>query len=220
MTGVLTPDEVIERLRQGNQRWASDESRHPHLSTARRVATAVHGQDPIACVLTCSDSRVAPEQLMDVGVGDLFTIRVAGNVVSQGVRASAEYAALRLRTPLFLVLGHSHCGAVSAAMESGPLPSGLDPVLDEVRPSVQAVRRDMPDADADAVARAVAEHNARRAVDEMLRTCPAVRELAEAGRTRVMAAVYHLASGLIDWLGQSRLQSGTVSEPLAGNRKN
>ncbi len=199
MPDILTPDEVLERLRQGNDRWVAGEPRHPHLSTARRVATAVHGQDPMACVLTCSDSRVAPEQLLDVGVGDLFTIRVAGNVVDPGVAASAEFAALRLRTPLFLVLGHSHCGAVNAAMEAGPLPAGLDPVLDKVRPSVAAARRAMPGADAEAVALEASVHNAGQAVEDLLSQCPGVRELAGSGASRVVAAVYHLASGRVDW---------------------
>src|SRR5262245_23588900 len=113
----LTPDAALERLIEGNARFVRGEAR---FQTAQKdiIASLAYAQNPFATILGCSDSRVPPELVFDVGFGDLFIIRVAGNVISPGVIGSLQYAALHLRTPLFVVLGHERCGAVSAALEA------------------------------------------------------------------------------------------------------
>lgn len=114
---ALTGDEALARLLEGNQRFVAAQLAHPDQAPGRRVELA-GGQAPFAIVLGCADSRVPPELLFDQGLGDLFVIRVAGNILSENILASLEYAAEHLQTPLALVLGHSRCGAVKAALET------------------------------------------------------------------------------------------------------
>ena len=114
----LTPDLALQRLLDGNARYASGHSAHPHQTVARRVEVA-KGQHPIAAIVTCSDSRVAPELYFDQGLGDLFVVRDAGNVINDHVIGSLEYAVEHLHVSVILVIGHEKCGAVSAAVASG-----------------------------------------------------------------------------------------------------
>jgi len=127
--------EAIGELMAGNRRYAAGELSHPNTSLARR-AELREGQTPFAVILGCSDSRVPPEILFDRGQGDLFVIRVAGNVIDDIVLGSIEYAALYLATPLVLVLGHSACGAVAAARSGGELEGHIPFIADALRTSV------------------------------------------------------------------------------------
>jgi carbonic anhydrase len=115
----VTPAQALDRLREGNRRFATAHAAHPHagVAWARQLAS---GQHPFAVVLTCSDSRVAPELLFDQGLGDLFVVRVAGNVVDPDVIGSIEYAVDHLHTQLVIVMGHENCGAVTARSRKSP----------------------------------------------------------------------------------------------------
>src|SRR6187399_2771195 len=111
----LTSDEALARLREGNERFIRGEARFPTIQK-EILAELAKGQQPYATILGCSDSRVPPELVFDAGFGELFIVRVAGNVVSPEVMGTLQYAAVHLRTPLFVVLGHEGCGAVQAAL--------------------------------------------------------------------------------------------------------
>src|SRR5262245_53811593 len=119
---AVTPDEALKLLKEGNARFARDMPKEAELGSKRRIELA-KGQKPVAVVLTCSDSRAAPEIIFDKGLGKLFVIRVAGNVGGPEVYASIEYALAELRTPLVVVLGHTSCGAVEAAVKGKDQPS-------------------------------------------------------------------------------------------------
>ena len=135
------PDQALQRLLDGNRRYVIHQhgasplaNRNLRLRTARR-------QTPFAVVLACSDSRVPPELIFDQRLGDLFVVRVAGNVVDPVVLGSVEYAVLNLGTPLVLVLGHTKCGAVTAALDPGKVPEGnLGAIVEAIRPAVEKVR--------------------------------------------------------------------------------
>src|SRR5262249_39949150 len=111
----FTADEALAKLMDGNKRYASSHSLHPHQSAGRRHELEAT-QHPFACILSCSDSRVPPEVVFDEGLGDLFVVRVAGNIVDSAVTGSIEYAVEHLGTPLVLVMGHEKCGAVQATL--------------------------------------------------------------------------------------------------------
>lgn len=117
---IITPQEAISRLRAGNERYAASVQCIGDTSPARREKTLTEGQHPYAIIVTCSDSRVIPEAIFSAGIGDLFVIRIAGNVMDDHQLGSIEYAAEHLGCGLVVVLGHTHCGAVDAAMNHEP----------------------------------------------------------------------------------------------------
>src|SRR5918995_670956 len=142
---MISAREALERLREGNRRFASGVRSNDILASTRRSEVAA-GQEPFAIVLGCSDSRVPAEIVFDQGLGDLFVIRVAGNIVAPSQVGSVEFAASRFGTRLVVVLGHSQCGAVSATLEELRRPSeeqsrNLQSIVDRIRPSVEAILR-------------------------------------------------------------------------------
>lgn len=138
-TPALNPDAALRRLLDGNRRFAQQKAQHPDQSRARLQEVA-QDQHPFATLLCCSDSRVPPEILFDEGIGDLFNIRVAGNVVSPEVLGSLEYAVAVLGTPLIMVLGHERCGAVTAAVEAKQLPGHIGSLVKAIKPALGKVK--------------------------------------------------------------------------------
>ncbi|WP_158564405.1 carbonic anhydrase [Jiangella anatolica] len=195
-----TADDVWAALAAGNERFAAGEPLHPHEDEAYRESL-VDGQHPIACVLSCADSRVAPELVFDQGLGDLFTVRSAGEVLDDAVIGSIEYAVEHVAVPLVAVLGHAGCGAVRATVDvvrGGPAPDGaIGALVREIEPAVRAVPTS---ADDDAYLAACVEAQARGAAAALVAASPIVREAVAAGRTAVVAGVYDLESGRISRL--------------------
>ena len=190
----MTPAEALRRLLDGNARFAAGRSQQaaPDPTRLRELADVQH---PFATVLGCSDSRVPPEMVFDQGLGDVFVVRVAGNVVGTEILGSLGYALEHLETPLFMVLGHEGCGAVQAALakrhegatEHGPLAELIDavsPALDEVD----------PDEPADAQLGHAVEANVRHTV-RRLATTPAGRVALARDRISLVGAVYEIATG-------------------------
>ncbi|MFE9480171.1 carbonic anhydrase [Streptomyces spororaveus] len=140
---VTTPAQALRRLAAGNQRWRARDQEHPHESAALR-RRLVQGQRPFAIVLGCVDSRVPPELVFDQGLGDLLTVRSAGEVLDEAVLGSIAYGVLELGVPLVLVLAHQSCGAVAAAVHAdesgGPLPAHVQYLADQIRPSIDHTR--------------------------------------------------------------------------------
>jgi carbonic anhydrase len=195
-----TADQVHRELVQGNLRFASGHARHPHSSPARVRRTSRLGQHPHAAVLCCSDSRVAPEILFDQGIGDLFTVRVAGNVVNEDELASIEYAVEHLSVPLCVVLGHSSCGAVTAVVEGETLPVELDHLVVHIREAHEQTKQRFPNLPRQELIKTTVRANVVRAM-EGLRSGPQVlRDRVERGILRIEGGVYDLDTGRVSWI--------------------
>jgi carbonic anhydrase len=191
--------EAIERLKAGNARFAEGNTRHAHESADWRKHL-VADQKPFATILGCADSRVPPELVFDQGFGDLFVIRVAGNVIAPDVLGSLAYALEHLRTPLVVVLGHQGCGAVTAALDALADPTrkelpAIESLLKLIDPALKKVDLKLPKAERVA---AGVEANARWSVQQLVGLAAARKSLIE--NVRLMGAVYLLESGVVRWL--------------------
>ncbi len=186
---------ALERLIEGNQRFVDGKPLHQHTSSEWRKMTAKE-QKPFAAILGCSDSRVPPEVIFDQGLGDLFVVRVAGNIVDTDVSGSLEYAGFHLGTQLFVVLGHEHCGAVTAVLETSEEteePPGLQMLLKRIRPALKNIDPKLPKEKriADAV-----EANVRWSMAQLAKV-PRHKKVLEEGRIFLVGAVYELDSGRV-----------------------
>lgn len=195
----VTPDEATRRLREGNERFVQQRATNAHHDAARRTELA-QTQHPFAIVLGCADSRVPPELLFDQGLGDLFVIRVAGEVAPSEVIGSVEYAVEHLHCRAVIVLGHQRCGAVQAAMdalahhETTP-PGDLGELIKEIEPSIEKVDRAKPDAMDDAV-----KASARAVAGRLVTHSKVLAELVHTGEIVVTPAYYSLDTGKVDFM--------------------
>ncbi len=185
--------EALQRLLDGNQRYVEGRLTHPNQTTGRRAKVA-GGQHPFAAILGCSDSRVPPEILFDQGLGDLFVVRLAGNVADPVAIDSLDYAVTHLGTRLILVLGHERCGAVTAAVEGHEEPGDVGPMLAELRPAVAATKS-MP---GDRVANTIAA-NVELTVAKLAYSKPLSAMVAR-GELEIIGGIYHLATGKVEML--------------------
>ncbi len=195
-TPILTPDAVLAELKSGNQHHVKHHYTHPH-QTAARQRELVGGQHPHAVILACADSRVSPEIVFDQGLGDLFTVRVAGNIAADAEIASIEYAVEHLHTPLVVVMGHQSCGAVAAAIAGGDAPGHVPALITAIRPAVDEARSLPGDLAENAV-----RLNVERVVAQLRTSQPVLAELVAAGKLRIVGAVYSLDTGNVAWLSQ------------------
>jgi|SRR4051812_2532409 carbonic anhydrase len=191
-----TADEALARLMAGNDRFVGGEARFPTVQK-EILANLARAQRPYATILGCSDSRVPPELLFDAGFGELFIVRVAGNVISPEVMGSLQYAGVHLHTPLFVILGHEGCGAVGAALAAlngGALePTRIALLLDNIIPAL----RDLPaDPVPEARMRAAVEANVRWSMHQVFDT-PEGRARLEEGHMKLVGAVYELETGRV-----------------------
>ena len=190
----VTADSVLAELKTGNKHHVDHRYQHPHETIERQRELAT-GQHPHAEILSCSDSRVPPEILFDQGLGDLFIIRVAGNIASDTEIASLEYGAEHLHVPLLVVLGHESCGAVTAAVQGGPPDGHLAALLDLIKPAVEKTRG----APGDPVSNAV-RANVEMVVKQLRASTPILSELVEHGKLKIVGAVYSIKTGSVTWL--------------------
>jgi carbonic anhydrase len=190
----LDPEKALAALVQGNRRYQTQHLRHPHQNASRRVALTA-GQHPFAAVLSCADSRVPPEIVFDQGLGDLFVVRVAGNITDDVVLGSLEYAVEHLHVPLVVVLGHHKCGAIQAAVEGGTPHDHVASLLAALKPSVEAVRP----RGGDVVAHAVVS-NVRSVAAQLNASEPVLHHAVAACKLRVVGAVYDLQTGKVELL--------------------
>lgn len=192
---AVSGDEALHRLMDGNARYRANHANLRDFAVGRAARVATHR--PVASVLSCSDARVAPEFLFDQGPGDLFVVRVAGNVLTDEGLASLEYAAEFLGSPLVFVLGHRGCGAVEAAIkavhDNASLPGHLPGLIDRVKPAVAAAQAAHP---ADLLSAAIAE-NARRTAEAVTAAQPLLAGMIAIGKVKVAAGVYDIATGAV-----------------------
>ncbi len=194
----------MERLREGNRRFASDPPSGSWQLRHRHQAETAAKQEPFAIILGCSDSRVPAEIVFDQGVGDLFVVRVAGNIAAPSQVGSVEFAAVKFGTPLVVVLGHSGCGAVLATLEELRRPTeGLSPhlaaIVDRVRPSVEQLLRGESRPDGDELVRRAVRANVRTSVDHLRTDSEPLARLIDEGRLLVVGAEYSLETGEVEF---------------------
>jgi carbonic anhydrase len=197
-------DTALAKLMAGNQRYIRHKERHPNLSLTRRKELRT-GQHPFAVILGCADSRVSPELLFDEGLGDLFVIRVAGNIADDAVLGSIEYAVEHLGTKLVMVLGHEKCGAVSAAVEGAAAAGNttaaghIQALVEAIRPSVEASAKESGDRIHNCVIA-----NARRVAQQVRESEPVMKDAVKKRGVKVVAADYVLDSGKVNLLDAAR----------------
>lgn len=183
----------LARLKIGNRRHAEMHPMHPHLGSAWRAELS-KAQHPFACVLACADSRVPPEMVFDTGLGDLFVVRVAGNIVDDAVLGSLEYAVEHLHVPLIVVLGHSGCGAVTAAIQGGPARDHTGVLIQAIAPAVREARK-RPGPLLDNAVR----ENMKLSLGQLRRSEPVLRRLEARHEVRLAGGVYRLDTGKVVW---------------------
>jgi len=190
--GSMAPAQAWRRLVEGNERFVAGRQRHPHEGMAWRESL-VEDQWPFACVLGCADSRVPPELIFDQGLGDVFTVRTAGEVLDESIIGSIEYAVEHLGVPLVVVLGHESCGAVTAAVELVRSGNGGSGSISTLLRGIEATVRGTPgDDDPDAFLAACVVNQARRVVTQLRERSALIREAVDAGRAGLVPAVYDL----------------------------
>ena len=190
------PDAILAALKAGNEHHATHKYQHPHETLSRQMEL-IGGQHPEAEILSCSDSRVPPEIIFDQGLGDLFVVRVAGNVASDAEIASLEYGAEHLHVSLLVVLGHESCGAVTAAVQGGEPEGHLGSLMELIKPAVDKTKG----APGDAVANAV-RTNVQMVVQNLRKSTPILSELVAQGKLKIVGAVYSLETGKVTWLNE------------------
>jgi carbonic anhydrase len=196
--------EALERLREGNRRFATSDLSHDTRSgRARRGELASH-QEPFAAILGCSDSRVPVEIVFDQGLGDLFVIRVAGNVVAPSQIGSVEFAAERFGIRLVVVLGHSKCGAIQATLEQLQAPRenqsrSLHSIVDRIRPSVESLLATELRQDREALVREAVRANIRASVSHLRHGSGLIEQLVQSSALLVVGAEYSLETGVVEF---------------------
>lgn len=196
----IKPDDALSRLVEGNQRYQADALKYQHVNQDRRCDT-VKGQHPIASVLACADSRAPVEFVFDQGIGDLFVVRVAGNVSANDEIGSIEYAVGHLNTPLVVVLGHSKCGAVTAVVQKAPVHGHIAELVHNIVPAAAEVAKKNPELQGAALIEETVKANVFQSIKDLLVGSEEVRERVKAGQLKIVGGVYDLHSGGVRWLG-------------------
>lgn len=197
-TGVSAED-AIQMLKDGNARYVAEIGKTADLGDERRKELA-KGQHPFAIIVSCSDSRVPPEHIFDQGLGDLFVIRVAGNVVEPVELGSVEYAAEHLGTKLIVVLGHEKCGAVKAAIDTGGhAPGNIGAIVKNIAPAVKSVKR-TSSATGDAFVDACVKANAHKTAADLVNKSRVLAHMVEEHKIKIVVAEYMLGTGEVEFL--------------------
>ncbi len=194
---VLNPDQALERLMAGNARYVSGKTTSIDFATTRQALAG--GQNPYACLLSCADSRIGPEFCFDEGRGDLFVTRVAGNFVNTDILASLEYGTAVLGAPLIMVLGHTSCGAIGAAVqaytENADFPGHIQALTTALAPAVrQAAKSDK----GDALVAAATKDNVRLNVKMLTESNPIISDRVAKGKLKIVGGIYDLETGRVD----------------------
>jgi carbonic anhydrase len=201
---MIPAKEAIARLREGNRRFTSNADHSNSFVTSARRLTPTQIQKPFAIILGCSDARVPAEIVFDQGLGDLFVIRVAGNIVAPSQVGSVEFAAARFNTRLVVVLGHSQCGAIAATLEELQQPSenqsqNIRSIVDRVRPSVEGLLRTELKNDLGSLAREAVRLNVRASADHLRHGSSVLEELIQNEGLVVVGAEYSVETGVVDF---------------------
>jgi len=192
---------AIKRLIDGNHRFVSGQLTHPHLEISRRIGTARDGQKPFAAVLGCIDSRVPVETLFDQGIGDLVVIRNSGNIVDDTVLSTMELVVEWFDLPLIVVLGHTDCQTVKAAVHDHQYEGRRNTVIDRVRHFAGVTKQIHPEKPHHDLYTETAKLNLMNSAQVLLRESEFLRDLVQKGNLRIETGLYHLDSGKVEWMG-------------------
>lgn len=193
---INSPQQALDLLKEGNQRYISGQMMAQDVSEEKRQVLVNRGQKPLAVIVACSDSRVPPELIFDQGIGDLFIIRVAGNVLGPLTMGSVEYGVEHLHAPLLIIMGHNHCGAVKASVDGGEAPGSIGAIVERIRPSVEIVRASR--VTGDSVYEHVEDLNIQAMVAEV-QASPVVKEMLHKGELRIWGAKYCQETGKVEF---------------------
>jgi carbonic anhydrase len=200
---MISAKEALKRLRDGNKRFTSNADHSNSFVTSARRLTPTQTQRPFAIILGCSDARVPAEIVFDQGLGDLFVIRVAGNIVAPSQVGSVEFAAARFNTRLVVVLGHSQCGAIAATLEELQQPSNqsqnIRSIVDRVRPSVEGLLKTDLKNDLTSLAREAVRVNVRASADHLRHGSSVLEQLIQDEGLLVVGAEYSVETGVVDF---------------------
>ena len=201
---MISALDALERLREGNRRFVNHEVSEEALASREHKTGAVSPQNPFAIILACSDSRVPTELIFDSGIGDLFVIRVAGNIVAPSQIGSIEFAAKQFGTHLVVVLGHSNCGAIIATLKELALKESvrspnLRAIVDRIRPALEPVLHDDSDLDDAEVVSSCIRANVRASVERLRHGSLILEQLVDTGDLQVVGAEYSIETGNIEF---------------------
>jgi carbonic anhydrase len=196
---AVTPRQVLERFRQGNERFASGHG--THRDYGQQVRDTAKGQFPLASIVSCIDSRAPAELILDQGIGDVFNARVAGNVINEDILGSLEFASKVAGAKLIVVMGHTSCGAVKGACDNVQM-GNLTALLAKIQPAVAAVPSktgaDRSSKNYDFVEQ-VAAANVRQSVQQIRDHSPILKEMEDEGEIKIVGAMYDVATGKVSW---------------------
>ena len=195
---VTTPEQALQRLKEGNRRFVLGTPQYPNLTRERMIETARGGQHPFATIISCSDSRVPVEAIFDQGVGDLFVIRVAGNVADTDEIGTSEYGGGHLGTPLLVVMGHTQCGAVTAVAKGEKVGGSLPKLVDNIIPAVK--RAKAQGLAGDALIAASIRENVHQSLHDLEHNSKEIKHLVHEGKLKMVGAIYNIETGEVDWI--------------------
>ena len=188
----MTAESILIRLQKGNKNFVEDNLQR-NIQTMSNRKSLVKGQSPHTIVLNCSDSRVVPELIFDAGLGELFVVRVAGNVANTCSIASIEYAVAHLKSIVLIVLGHESCGAIKAAVDGGDCGHNLNHLLGHISPAINASEKNASVTD-------ITKKNAQLTTQELMNQSSIIKDAVELGNLKIVSAYYHLSTGKVDFL--------------------
>jgi carbonic anhydrase len=202
---MISATEALQRLRAGNARFVANDGDNDATANHVHLPDMAGGQNPFAIILACSDSRVPTEMIFDQGIGDLFVIRVAGNIVAPSQIGSIEYAVTQFGTRLVLVLGHSNCGAIIAtlkelAKKEDHRSPNLRAIVDRIRPAIESVLAEHVDDEARITIDAAIRANVQHSVDRLQHGSLIIEELIGAGQLTIVGAEYSIENGIVDFI--------------------
>jgi len=213
----VSPEEALRRLALGNLRYMAGQRDYPRQDLARRRETVAEGQHPFAVVVSCSDSRVPVETIFDQGVGDLFVVRVAGNVMAVDEAATVEYGAEHLGATICLILGHSKCGAVTAVAQGAPVHGNLARLVRPIEPAVAKVKAAHAGKKVEELIPHAIRQNVWQQIEGLFQTSPVACELVRTGKLKVVGGFYDLEAGRVEFMGphpdEARLLRSSESDP-------
>lgn len=193
---------VLSLLKQGNSRFAEGDQERFSEFRQLRIKTSEQGQQPSVAILSCSDSRVPVELLFDCGIGEIFVVRVAGNIVGESELGSFEYAVERLGISVLLVMGHTQCGAVQAAVHSDALQGRIGELVGRISPAVARIRTAHPLLGGPELIEAVVHANVWQSMADLLDKSRVIKEAVVYGRVKLLGACYDIRQGLVNWMGE------------------
>lgn len=214
-TGEPAPDQInadvaLRLITEGNARWVSGKTTSPNVDSSRRMLLADKGQKPFVTVLTCADSRVPIERVLDRGVGDVFTVRVAGNIAGTSETGTIEYGVGHLKTPLLVVMGHTKCGAVAAAASNAEVHGKIVDLVSAIKPAVDRAKRNNPSASEAELTPIAVRENVWQTVFDLIKGSSEIRSMMSAGELKVVGAVYDISTGKVDFMGEHPWQTELV----------